>query len=180
MVCIKAVLYDNPKDSAEGLQPHELAKCHLPLIAEKLSSKPVLDTHDPKKRIGRVVSAAVLRDADGNAQRLQALMEIDDEYEGMIDTHEYASLGHRALSMNGEIVALNPTDVGLVRAPGRSGTATWRTWDTQATNAALTSVWAACADSDVVKHPDVNDSTVVQVTDTHAGAPPTKIVREGA
>ncbi len=166
---IKAVLYDNPRSEGADLEDHELDTSHLAGVAGTLPGKPVFAAHDPKKRIGTVRGAAVLRCDAGKARRLQAIMEIDDDHAGMIDTHQYASLGHRTFTSGGVVQFAEGQEVSLVSSPGRSGTATWRTWDTKACN--VKDVWAACAGDSSVPHPKIGDDVVVHIKEERcAGA----------
>ena len=149
MVVINAMLVPHPREDGDDLEDHELSMSHLPLVASTLAGKPVLNSHQKDKRIGKVVSASVERDRDGRALRLRAKLHIDDEFAHLTDELQYASLGHNVLQMGDSIVGVEGEEVSLVGDPGRLGCATWKT---TAANAMVRKVMAACRNSDAVDH----------------------------
>lgn len=141
MVMITGCVYDGARTTAEyaalGIQPRDedLTSGDLLTIRPSLANRNVYLEHDMNRRVGRVVSASIDKDASGAARRLNVTINLDSGDRSMdvmmkqvIASKKYLSLRHILYTkdVDGKTVSRLGSvgiEVSLVTHPGRNFTA---------------------------------------------------------
>lgn len=144
MVMITGCVYDGARTDAEyraaGMTPHDkdLTSSDLVSIRPSLPNRGVFLEHNMEKRVGRIVSASIDRDATGVARKLNVMIELDTNSPSLaasgvgmkqvMASQRYLSLRHMLYTndTNGKTASRLGSvgiEVSLVQRPGRNFTA---------------------------------------------------------